>query len=231
MTPPELMRLHVEALFRHDARGRLLDVNQWDGGLAPRFFLGRTNGGNLWRFRHDLDEATVAALTALCKQEPVLEPPPPLPVLARSYASLLATPAGTRTYTGPACVLPTDLAAPQQPTVALSVSDRAQLVGELAAWRDDLVHRQPVLGALHDGHVVALCASVRITASAHEAGVETLAANRQRGHGIAVVAAWARAVQASGAVALYSTSTDNVASQRLAARLGATCFGVAYHIT
>jgi hypothetical protein len=39
------MRLHVEALFIHDAEGQLVRVNDPDGAPAPRFFLGRTVDG------------------------------------------------------------------------------------------------------------------------------------------------------------------------------------------
>jgi hypothetical protein len=53
----ELMRLHVRALFTHDGAGRLVAANEPGGGAAPRFFLGRTAQGNIWRVRHDVDAA------------------------------------------------------------------------------------------------------------------------------------------------------------------------------
>jgi len=40
------MRMHIDALFTHDARGRMLRVNEPMGKTAPRFFLGRTTQGN-----------------------------------------------------------------------------------------------------------------------------------------------------------------------------------------
>jgi hypothetical protein len=36
---PELARLRLEALYRRDHRGRLVSVNEWNGGAAPRFHL------------------------------------------------------------------------------------------------------------------------------------------------------------------------------------------------
>ncbi|MDQ3920056.1 MAG: GNAT family N-acetyltransferase, partial [Acidobacteriota bacterium] len=63
----ELMDAHVRALFTHDARSRLLLVNEpGGGGAAPRLYLGRTRGGNVWRFRADLPDALVEKLEALC---------------------------------------------------------------------------------------------------------------------------------------------------------------------
>ena len=58
-TELDLMRMHVEALYMYDGRSRIESVNQWDGGVVPRFFLGRTKEGNLWRFRSDLTDGLV----------------------------------------------------------------------------------------------------------------------------------------------------------------------------
>ena len=41
----ELMPMHVEALFTHDAEGRMRTVNEPGGGKAPRFFFGRDGRG------------------------------------------------------------------------------------------------------------------------------------------------------------------------------------------
>jgi predicted GNAT family acetyltransferase len=61
--------------------------------------------------------------------------------------------------------------------------------------------------------------------------VETLPAARRRGHAVSVVAAWARAVKQIGALPLYSTSWDNVASQSVATKLGLSHFGVDFHVS
>ena len=65
----ELMRAHVAALFTSDASGRLLAVNETDGGVAPRFFLGRTARSTECWFRQDLDSDLVRALEAALLQE------------------------------------------------------------------------------------------------------------------------------------------------------------------
>jgi predicted GNAT family acetyltransferase len=60
--------------------------------------------------------------------------------------------------------------------------------------------------------------------------VETLPEYRRRGFAVSAVAGWARAVRSSGAMPFYSTSWDNVASQAVAARLGASLAGVDFHV-
>jgi predicted GNAT family acetyltransferase len=81
-----------------------------------------------------------------------------------------------------------------------------------------------------DGHAVSVCCSVRETAEAFEAGVETVAAHRRRGYAPRAVTAWAREVRAMGRVPLYSTSWQNEASRAVARTLGLIHFGTDLHI-
>src|SRR5690242_16363607 len=107
----DLMRLHIEALFTHDALGRLLRVNEPDGARAPRFFLGKTALGVELRFRDDVDEETKRALTAAASAELVDARAAELPVDPAPYESILARQAPIqRTETGPAFSFPASLA-------------------------------------------------------------------------------------------------------------------------
>ena len=83
---------------------------------------------------------------------------------------------------------------------------------------------------LNGDNAVAVCASVRITDAAHEAGVETVPAYRRCGYATRVVRAWADAVSSMGAKPLYSTSWANLASQTVAKRLGLVFVGNDYQI-
>ena len=109
--------------------------------------------------------------------------------------------------------------------------DNAALRETFPDWRADVPLSQPFIVVVDSGRAVALCCSVRITSAAHEAGVETLPESRRSGFAARAVAAWARAVSALGALPLYSTSTDNVASQGVARRLGMHRFGFDFHVT
>jgi predicted GNAT family acetyltransferase len=60
--------------------------------------------------------------------------------------------------------------------------------------------------------------------------VETLEGYRGRGHAPAAVAAWARAVRATGRIPLYSTSWDNLASQAVARKLGLIPYGADFSL-
>ena len=75
----ELMRMHVEALFTHDERGRLVRVNEFNGKPASRFFIGRTALGNVVRVRDDVDDELARTLESIAAVEQwsdaLLEPP------------------------------------------------------------------------------------------------------------------------------------------------------------
>lgn len=229
MHDPELMQLHVEALFTHDTRGQLLRVNEPHGAIAPRFFIGQTSDGPLLRFRHDIDGTTrlelqraVAALEQSAPHRPI-DPEPFRSILARirPIEKIWAGPA----FSFPTCIANTAAATP------ITDENAEHLRPLLDAWIDDVLKCQPMSALVVDDRAVAVCASVRQTPRAHEAGVETATEMRGRGYAAPVVAAWARAVRAMGILPLYSTSWPNVASLSVARRLGLILFGSDLHIT
>ncbi|MGH7429710.1 MAG: GNAT family N-acetyltransferase [Candidatus Methylomirabilaceae bacterium] len=228
----KLMRLQVRALFTHDDNGRLDSVNEVEGREAPQFFLGRTPDGNVWRFRHDLDATTVVELEALCLQVP-LGMDTALPQSAiETFASILNRQQPLqRTWAGPAYRFPQ--IADVEPAAAVRVGpDNADVLRpHLPDWVDVAVSGQLLVAILEQGRAVAVCGSVRVTPDAHEAGVETAASFRGLGYGAAVVSAWARVVTDLGAIPFYSTSWDNVVSQRLARSLSLVQFGSNLHFS
>lgn len=227
----ELMRLHVEALFSHDSSGRMRTVNEPGGAVAPRFFLGRTAKGNVWRFRHDVDGDLVQAMEALCAEEPVGEQTARPPHDANAYVRLLAQYAPVQSlWAGPAFRFPGEVPAEAE-TVLVTDKNADVLCPHFEDWLGDIPHRQPFLALLRDGLAVSMCCSVRITPEAHEAGVETFPDFYGRGYAAQVVASWARAVCQLGRIPLYSTSWQNTASQVVAEKLGLVRFGADLHIT
>ena len=225
------MQMHVEALFTHDERLRIVSVNQPNGGVAPRLFLGRTIAGNLWRFRTDLPGDLAIELKKLCHGEPEMNDLSRTPEVHEEYIRLLEahTPI-KQVLSGPAYWFSTHVVPRVQP-VEISEANADLLRGGFEDLLQDMPHRRPFMAMVEDGQAVSVCASVRITDAAHEAGVETLPAYRQKGHATNVVAGWANAVRNISAIPLYSASWDNTASQNIAARLGLFMFGVDFRIT
>jgi RimJ/RimL family protein N-acetyltransferase len=231
LSDQELMKIHVEALFTHDANRRLRDINEPGGAPAPRFFLGRTAVGNIWRFRYDVPEALVEQLEILCADEPLTRDLRAKPKHYEAYIRLLQTDATVqRVWMGPAYRVRVE---PRPPAHVVRIThENAELLRfGFAGLITELTDNQPFLAVVREGRAVSVCRSVRITSEAHEAGVETLSAFRGRGYASEVAAGWATAVQAMGRLPLYSTSWENTASQGVARKLAMALYGADFEVT
>ena len=132
--------MHAEALYTHDESLRIKSVNQPGGGVASRFFLGRTISGNLWRFRTDLPGGLVADLEKLCRGEPETNELSKTPEDLEEYIRLLEaqTPI-ERVRTGPTYCFSTDVVPGVQP-VEINETNANLLRGGLEVWLVDVPH-------------------------------------------------------------------------------------------
>jgi hypothetical protein len=227
----DLALRRVEALYRYDDHGRLTSINEWNGGGAPRFFLMRTVGDAICRFRSDLPGDLVSRLEALCSTEPAGDLPGKLPAHHEHYLELLSSHAPVdRVWAGPVYMSTRDLP-PGAPPIAIDDDNSHLLRDSFEDWIPDVPHRRPFMATIENDHAVSICASVRISDAVHCAGVQTRADHRRRGHAVNAVAGWARAVRSLRATPFYSTSWDNVASQGVARRLQLSLVGVDFHVT
>jgi hypothetical protein len=226
----QLMQFHIDALFTSDANGDLVRVNEPNGAPAPRFFLGRTTAGLAYRFRHDTDASTRRELEARAQADLVakhgLDAIDPLP-----YAEILSGSGSIRSIdTGPAFGFPADLRAPSD--VRTVTGENASILEpHFRSWLPDVGCCQPMVAVAIGDEAVSLCATVRVTSNAHEAGVETAPPHRGRGYALAAARGWARAVRALNIIPLYSTSWTNEASRSVARKLGLIQFGSDLHVT
>jgi RimJ/RimL family protein N-acetyltransferase len=207
-----IARLQLDALFRHDERGRLTAINTPEYRPVPRFFMARTSKGNLWRPRHDLPESLVRELEAVCLREPQAADLRREAETAEEIRALLS-PIESESR-GPAYAFASIPDLPRRARVF-----RREDVPLLARYYPDDTFPEeggPTAVVVEDGAVVSFCFCARLTSEAAEAGVETVEAYRRRGYALEVAALWARAVFQTGRQPLYSTSWDNVASQAVA---------------
>jgi predicted GNAT family acetyltransferase len=222
-----LIELQAQALFVHDEDGRIVRINEPQGAAAPRFFLGRTREGNIWRLRADLPSRLARELEAIAAKEPVATDLQAAPVFYERYCDLLTAHKEIHSiYAGPAYVFPTEIAPPEK-VVRISASNSVLLQrGFGAAAAEEFEARSPCVVVVEEGMAVCICFSSRITPRVAEAGVETLEPYRRRGYAARAVAGWALAVRERGRLPLYSTSWENTASQAVAGKLGLRLYGV-----
>jgi len=229
-----LMETQVEVLFRLDAAGRLRHVNEPEQPEAPRFFLGRTRDGNVWRYRYDLPIELARDLDRIVAVEPVATAfDGGSPAIADKVIALLRMLAPVRdVWRGLAYAFPdTESILHLRPAVAVTARNAALLQGDFTRLRASLDAIQPCLAVVKDGMAVSVCHAVRRSGRAAEAGLETLEAYRGKGYAAAATAAWAAVVHGMGLRPLYSTSWDNKASQGVARRLGLVQYGEDWHVT
>lgn len=214
-----------------DANGQLTATRDPVPQPASRLFLGRSSEGNVWATRSDVDPATRDELHRLCAAEPVLAAPrAELTPACRERVRELLAPVAVE-YRGPAYVLPER--PPHDPRAREVSADERSVWIEAFPWlAEEFTAVAPVVIAFEAGRAAAICHTPRgCTARAAEAGVETLEAFRGRGLATAAVACWARAIQRTGRLALYSTSWENAASRAIARRLSARLYGEDWHLT
>lgn len=229
MDDGDLMRIQAETLFTYDGRGRMVLDNVLDGGPAPRLFVGRALSGDVVRFGEALPETVVRRLDALLEREPPAGDLRAAPSVA--LRDVLAAHAPVAAHGGgPAYCFPA--AIPQPADIVLVTDANASLVEHTfpRLFPNPATRRQCV-AVVRDGAAVSICLSSRIGARATEAEVETLPDFRGRGYAAAVTAGWALIVQAAGAIPLYCTSWENLASQGVARRLGLSMYGADWYWT
>ena len=234
-TDEQLMRIHVATLFNCDSDSRILSLRRpWSRpGGPPRFFMGRTHGNNVWLFRHDIPDDLTHELEVLCLSEPsanrLMRPPG---IATEIRAALQTRGPITREYRGPAYLIPERTQAPTDGV--LITKEKGRMLEAGFSWM--IPHLMagvdigPITAAVVNGSAVSICYCARLSALGAEAGVETLEAVRGRGYATAAVAAWATATRRRELLPLYSTSWENVASQRVAEKVGAVCYGEDWEI-
>ncbi|MFP6650754.1 MAG: hypothetical protein VCA17_00810 [Dehalococcoidia bacterium] len=228
-----LMRLHADILFVHDTAGRLLYVNESvdpEDYPAPIIYVGRTQEGTVYRCRWDVPEVicfqtqdTVNLFGTLNMTEHrglVSE----LKDVVRSHAEV------GNVWSGLAHRFH-DVVEVSSCNVFVDRSNSELLGGGFDDIIPELEVAPPCVVLVVDGRAVSICRSVRKSAVADEAGVETLPEYRQRGFAISVVGTWASIVHGAGRIRLYSTAWSNTASQGLAAKLGLIMYGTDLHIS
>ncbi len=231
-SPLALINLQASALFVSNHANRLQYIREpgypeAELPSAPRFFMGRTLEGNIWRFREDLPDALVAELDAVCKSEPIANNLCELPQTPDRIRALLHGHAPvTHEERGPAFWIPAgdhSISA----AITLTEADLPALATHYAWKHISLPGYElgPTAAVIIDGVAVSMCFCSRIIDQVAEAGIGTIESERGKGYASAVAGDWAAAVRQSGRIPLYSTSWNNLASQGVARHLGMVCYG------
>lgn len=230
----DLLKIQVEMSFVHDQSGRLTYINEPaepETYPAPRFFLGYSGSGFVYRFRNDLPSSVCEQLEELVLSTSFPPVPQSHPACAKEVEEILLSHAPIqKIWSGPAFRFPEHIKFDAQ-VVRIASHNADLLENGFSDWISELDFIQPCMAIVEEGHAVSICQSVRKSPHAEAAGVDTLASHRGKGYAPLVVAGWAEAVKAKRKIPFYSTSWENRSSQRVAEKLGLIQFGVDYHVT
>ena len=212
-------RLQLETLFVLDDAGRIVSTREANPTPGPAFSLIRDASTCAWSTHVDVPDRIADELDAFARSEPPADQLSDPPTRADAYVALL----GGRIEHGPVFTFPDGLSASSD---IVAITDLSLLERHFRGWKEnELPECSPILGVVEDGYAVSVCFCARRTSLAAEAGLETAVGFRGRGLGSRVTSAWARAIQDSGRLPLYSTSWDSHASLAVARRLALTACG------
>ncbi len=227
----ELLERQIATLFVQDKR-KLLHVNEPEQPEAPRFFLGRTKEGFIYRFRNDVPDKVAKQLEEVVTNRADLKNLEKETVqLSELFESILRQHKPIQSvWSGPAYRFPNEVDAPSG-VVKITETNINLLDANFAEWKADLESRQPCVAVVQKNRAVSICCSSRTSTHAAEAGLETHPAFRRRGYAARVVIGWAAEVREQGRIPLYSTAWDNGASRAVAKKLGLVMYATDLHFT
>jgi RimJ/RimL family protein N-acetyltransferase len=230
--PPEILDLHVEALFELDTLGRMVANNSLSVEAAPRLYIGRSEGELVALIRQDVPAVIAADMLELASSEPPHTSPRTPPRFAGDYYEALEQDGPVeRNYFGPTYWLPPDaVVSPPEEARLLTPDDRAAIAPHFAWLLADIRAERPVSVVFRDGVVVAQCSCSRLTERAAEAGLEVAEAYRGQGLGKDCARGWAREMRDRELLTLWGTTWENDASQAIAAATGFELYGTDWHL-
>jgi RimJ/RimL family protein N-acetyltransferase len=258
ITDLQLLEIEMETLWATDPRGRLvLDKGPgWQGRKAPHLVIAVSNDGQISAIGSEVPDELALELLAAVAGEPTSPPATPPASIARCQELLKDGLGPVELRGGPAYVIAADTAFKSTAEIFRSDGKTAEAlrtrVPQRGGWSlaEELRTRVPQRSwslddwqllldgsfgpwavATISGQVIAMCHSARLTDRGAEAGVWTDPDFRGQGHAAAVTAAWASLLASSGRHLFYSTSADNLSSQRVAARLSLHPIGWRWQIS
>lgn len=216
----DLLDLHFASLDVRDANGDTTVTNdpfEPNRRPAPRFRAAWDDRRLACIFRHDVDTATRRKARAWIDRQSDPDPRGDLPDLAAIFG---VDPGEIGFGLGYTTDAPID---DDRSAIAITPANAGRLPAGFLEPGE--IHSIPPAFAIQiDDRFVSTCITVRRTPDSIEAGTNTLAPHRGRGYAVSTTAAWVNAALSDGLVPFYSTSIDNVASQRVAEKVGLRCF-------
>ncbi len=239
----ELVTTKLETSLVFDENGRIVRQNDPEHSTGPRLLIYGFDSGNILRLRNDVSPELADQVSELFEPEPPLNGRHSHPVHEERYIELLTAEAPVeRSTAGVMFKFP----------AAFNYRNDVRLICSGAAEGDKLENRlrseglseelidldfrnvedfwKPWCVAMHDDRIASVGFTARLGQRGAESGIVTVPSLRGRGFAAAAVAGWDEHIELRGKTIYYSTSQDNLSSQRVAERLDLEFIGASYVI-
>ena len=237
-----LLALQAATLFEITPARRLKCTNDPDRAPAPLLYMAGCSEGWVGYVHEDVPDDAARAFAETMAREPSLTAAGGAPQFGEDYRAIIgAAEALTAHNYGPIHRIPRSRSVTANATVVCQGTPEGDALWTtlqrdgmpaalVAAGFTDTSHLwEPWCVALVDGAIAALAFAARKGLLAAEVGVYTLEHYRGRGLAGAVTAAWSGLLPRHP-VLFYSTHRDNLASQRVIAKLGLPYVGESFRI-
>jgi RimJ/RimL family protein N-acetyltransferase len=219
-----LLDTELETLWVRDAEGRLLHARVPNGRVAPYLVVGVSAIARIVATSIELPASLADELREMIAGAAATFPW--RPSTARRFVETIAAATGSHLVTedGPSYVIPAGLTAPSPAVMQTYDRDDAEALRARIPKEGPVEGHGPWAVALIDGNVASVCSTARDGPRGAEAGLYTYPAYRRKGFGAATTVTWASLIAEGGRTAFYTTSSENLSSQRVAQRLGLAAF-------
>jgi hypothetical protein len=223
MNANELMGVQAETLYVLDEEKRIIRVNERDPNNCPVLFIGKTHEAAFTYLHRDLPQILVEEIRQTSVES----------VNIMNLCNIIDRYKRVKdVWIGPAYGFDDQkISQPVNDIVDIDEANKHLLEKHYGQMIRELEERSPIVAYILDGNAVSLCCSARKSNKAVEASLAT--AHPYRGKGLAekVVSVWSMEVSKQGLIPLYSTSWDNLNSQKVAQKLGLVQYGVDFSVS
>jgi hypothetical protein len=238
-----LLETDAATVFACAAGGRILHENDPDRSPAPRMYLAGCEGGNLLHLRSDIDQDVADEIAAVFAREPVLADARAVPRFLDRYRELLGITSTLEAKSfGQIHLLPHDTTYDHSAALVLqgtakgdklfAVLKRSGLPKAMVEMgHADVSHFwEPWCLAMEGDEIAAIAFAARLGDAGAALGLATMPDFRGRGFAAAVTAGWSSLPQLKNRTLIYSTTRDNLSSQRVIERLRLPYIGMSLRL-
>jgi GNAT acetyltransferase len=220
----ELMKIQAETLYVLDIKNRIIRINESYQAHSPAVFFGKTKECMVTYFHHELPESIIEeVIENTAESIDIMN----LCRIIEKYKMV------KEIYIGPAYKFnhvdcSSDLA---NGVIVINESNRHLLMNHFPILMNELEERTPAVGYLLNNEIVSVCCCARKSPKAAEASLKTIEGYRGKGYAQQVVLEWSKEVTKLSLIPLYSTSWDNLSSQKVAQKLDLVQYGMDFSIS